>query len=94
MFINRYKYTVFDIPDADNNTFMLATWNSMVQGRDGGWTSFGVCVLEVVEDEKHTPVLAILLIWLKQQKERVVVEMPEPGSEEKKVWGSDDYNNN
>ncbi len=34
--------------------------------------------------------LQISLDQLKQQKEGIVVEMPEPGSKEEKVWGSDD----
>ncbi len=46
-----------------------------------------------MEDEKLTPFLAISLIRQKQQKEGVVIEMPMPGSDEEKVWGSDDYDN-
>ncbi len=81
MFVNKYKDTVFDLPDADNNTLNEGENEiSWVQGRDGGWTIFGVCDVDGVEDEKLTPFLAISLIRLKQQKEGVVVEMPEPGS--------------
>ncbi len=47
-----------------------------------------------VEDEKLTPFLAISLIWLKKQKEGIVIEMPVPGSKEEKVWGSADYEDN
>ncbi len=38
------------------------------------------------------PFLAILLICLKQQRKEIMVEMPECGSKEEKVWCSDDYN--
>ncbi len=38
--------------------------------------------------------LAFSLIRLKQQKEVIAVEIPEPGSDKEKVWGSDDYDNN
>ncbi len=95
MFVNKYKDTVFDMPDADNNSFYVSK-NEMawVQGRDGGWTIFGVCGVDGVEDEKLTPFLAISLMSLKQQKEGVVVEMPELGSKKEKVWGSEDYDNN
>ncbi len=82
---------MFDIPDSKNNTFYVdeneIAW---VQGRDGSWTIFGVCDVEGVEDEKLTPCLAILLTWLKNQSEGIIVEMPKPGSEEEKVCGSDD----
>ncbi len=87
-----YEDTVFDLPDADNNTFYIG--ENEIACRDGGWTTFGVCDVDGVEDEKLTPFFAISLICLKQQREGVVVEMPESGSEEEKVWGNDDYNNN
>ncbi len=91
MFINKYRDTEFDLPDADNNTFYVGeneiAWE---RGWDGGWTIFGVCDADGVEDEKLTPFLSISLIRLKQQKEGAVVEMPEPGSKEEKVW---DYDN-
>ena len=94
MFVNKYKDTVFDLPDADNNTFYVGE-NEIVweRGRDGGWTIYGVCDVEGVEDEKLTPFLAILLIRQKQQKEGIVIEMPAPSSNEEKVWGSDNYDN-
>ncbi len=70
-----------DLPDADNNTFYIGkneiTW---VQGRDGGWTIFVVCDIERVEDEQLTPFLANSLIRLNQQKEGIIVQMPEPDS--------------
>ncbi len=92
MFVNKYKDTVFDLPDGDNNTFYVREKEiAWVQGWDGGWTIFGVWDVDGVKDKKLTPFLAISLIWLKQQKEGIVVKMPEPGSEEEKVWGSDDY---
>ena len=95
MFVNKYKDTVFDLPDADNNTFYVGE-NEIVweRGRNGGWTIYGVCDVDGVEDEKLTPFLAISLIRLKKQREGIVVEMPEPGSNEEKVWGSDDYHDN
>ncbi len=43
--------------------------------------------------QKTQSFLAILLIRQKQQKEGIVIEMPETGSNEEKVWGSDNYNN-
>ncbi len=92
MFVNKYKDTVFDLPNANNNTFYIGkdeiVWE---HGRDGGWTIYGVCNVEGVEDENLTPFLAILLIWQKQQKEGIVIEMPAPGSDKEKVWGSDEY---
>ncbi len=95
MFVNKYKDKVFDLPDADNNTSYVGEIEiAWVWGRDGGWIIFGVCDVDGVDDEKITPFLAIPLIRLKQQKEGVVVEMPEPGSKEEKVWGSNDYDNN
>ncbi len=48
-----------------------------------GW--FGDCDVEGVKDEQLTPFLAISLIQMKQQKEGIVVEMPEPGSKQEKV---------
>ncbi len=43
MFVNEHKDTVFDFPDAGNNSHYVSeneiTW---VQGRDGGLTIFGV----------------------------------------------------
>ncbi len=93
MFVNKYKDT--DVPDADNNTVYVGENEiAWLQGRDGGWKNFGVCNVEGVEDEKLTPFLAILYIRLKQQTEGILVDMPEPSSEEEKVWGSDDYDNN
>ncbi len=93
MFVNKYKDTVFDLPDADKNTFYVGeneiAWE---QGWDGGWTIYGVCNVDRVKDKKLT-FLAILLIRQKQQKEGIVIEMPDPGSNEEKVWGSDDYHN-
>ncbi len=95
MFVNNYKDIVLNLPDADSNTFYIGKNEiAWVWSRDGGWTIFGVCDVVGVDDEKLTPSIAISLIRMKQQKEGIVVEMPEPGSEEKKVWGSDDYNNN
>ncbi len=95
MFVNKYKDTVFDLTDADNNTFYVGedeiVWE---RGWNGGWTIYRVCDVDGVEDEKLTPFLAILLIWLKQQREGIVVEMPVPGSNEEKVWGSNDYDDN
>ncbi len=92
MFVNKYKDTVFDLPDADNNIFYVGedeiVWK---HGWDGGWTIYGVCNVEGVEDEKLTPFLAILLIQQKQEKEGIIIEMPAPGSDEKKVWGNDEY---
>ncbi len=94
MFDNKYKDTVFDLPNADNITFYVGE-NEIARerGQDGGWTTYGVCNVEGEEDEKLTPFLAILLIRKKQQKEGIVIEMPERGSNEEKVWGSDNYNN-
>ncbi len=94
MFVNKNKDTVFDLPDADDNIFYVGKSEiAWVQGRDGGWTIFGVCDVEGVEYEQLTPFIAISLIRLKQQKEGIVIEMPEPGSKEEKVWGCDGYNN-
>ncbi len=63
MFVNKYKDTVFDIPDADIDTcYMDKNEIAWVQGRDGGWTIYGVCGVDGVEDEKLTPFLAISLI--------------------------------
>ncbi len=93
MFVNKYKYTVIDLPVANNNTFyVIKNEIGWVQGRDEGWTIFWVCDVEGVEDEKLNPFVAILLVSLTQQKAGVVVEMPEHGSNEEKVWGSDDHN--
>ncbi len=47
--------------------------------------------MEGVEDEKLTIFLAILFIWPKQQREGIMIEMPEPGSKEEYIWGSYDY---
>ncbi len=41
---------------------------------------------------KKYPYLAVLLIRLKQQREGIMVKMPEPSSKEEKVWCSYDYN--
>ncbi len=94
MFVNEYKGTVFDLPDADKNTFYVGenkiAWE---QSWNGGWTIYGVCNVDGVEDEKLTPFLTISFIQLKLQKKEIVVEMPDPGSKEEKVWGSDDYDN-
>ncbi len=47
MFVNKYKDTVFDLPDADNNTFYVGkneiAWE---QVWDGGLTIYGVCNVE------------------------------------------------
>ncbi len=63
MFVNKYKDTVFDLPDADNNTFYVGeneiAWE---RGQDGDWTVYGVCDIDGVEDEKLTPFLAISLL--------------------------------
>ncbi len=92
MFFNKYKDTVFDLLDADNNTFYFGKNEiALVQGRDVGWTIFGVCDIEGVKDEKLTPFLAISLLWLKQHSEGVLFEMPEPGNKEEKVWGSHNF---
>ncbi len=81
MLVNKYKDTVFDLPNADNNIFYVGeneiAWE---QGQDGGWTIYGVCNVDRLEDEKRTPFLAILLIRQKQQKEGIVTEMPARGS--------------
>ncbi len=40
MFVNKYNNTVFDLPDADNNTFYVRENGiAWVQGWDGGWPS-------------------------------------------------------
>ncbi len=85
---------MFDLPNAYNNTFYVGENKiAWVQGQDGGWTIFGVCNVDGVEDEKLTHLLAISLIRQKLQKEGIVIEMPEPSSEEEKVLGSDEYEN-
>ncbi len=63
MIVNKYSDTVFDLPDSDNNTFYVGE-NEITKkgGRDGGWTIYGVCDVDGVEDEKLNPFLAILLI--------------------------------
>ncbi len=95
MFLNEYENTVFDLPDADNNTLYVSkTEIAWVQGRDEGWTIFGICDLEGREDENLTPFLAISFIQLKQQNEGLVVAIPETGSKEENCWGSDDYDKN
>ncbi len=95
MFVNKYKDTMFDLLYAENNTFYVGENEiAWVQGRDGGWTIFGVCDIDGVEDKKLTPILAISLIRLKRQKKGAVVQMSHPGSKEEKVWGSDEYDNN
>ncbi len=88
MFVDKYNDTVFDIPDAYNNTFCIGKNEiAWVQGRDGGWTISGFCDVEGVEDEQLSLFLTISLIWLKQHKEGILVE-------EEKMWGSDNYDNN
>ncbi len=63
MFVNKYKDTVFDLPDADNNSFYVSEDDiGWVRGQDGGWTIYGVCDVEDVNDEKLTPFLAISLV--------------------------------
>ncbi len=95
MFVNKHEDTVLNLPDADNNTFHIGkNEREWVWGRGRCWTIFGVCDMMVDKDEKLAPFLAILLIQLKQQKEGFVVGIPEPGSKEEKVWGSDNYDNN
>ncbi len=90
IFVNKYVYTVFDLPCADYNIFYVGENEiECVWGRDRGWTIFGVFDVEGAENEKFNLFLALLLIWLKQQKEGVVVEMPESGSNEEVVWGSE-----
>ncbi len=63
MFVNKYKDTVFDLDDANNNTFYVGedeiVWE---RGQDGGWAIYGVCNAEGVEDKKLTSFLAISLI--------------------------------
>ncbi len=44
------------------------------------------------EFEILTPFLVILLICKKQQSEGVIVDVPQPGSEEEKIWGTEDDN--
>ncbi len=39
MFVNKYKDTVFDLLDADNDTFQIdKNEMGLIQGRDVGWT--------------------------------------------------------
>ncbi len=86
---------MFDLPNVDNNIFYIGeNETAWVWGWDGGWAIFGVYDIEGVEDEKLTPFLAISFIWLKHQREGIIVEMPEPSSKEEKVWDSDDFDNN
>ncbi len=81
MFVNKYQGTVFDLPDAGKNTLYVGeNEKAREQGFYGGWTFHGVCYVDGVEDEKLTLFLAI-------------IEMPAPGSNEEKVWGSDEYDN-
>ncbi len=78
MFFNKYKDIVFDLPDADNNTFYVGeNRNIWVQWRDGGWTIFSVCDVKGVNDKKLAEKLS----------EGIIVEMPEPDS---KRGGSND----
>ncbi len=48
-----------------------------VWGKDGGWIIFSACNVDSVDDEKLTPFLATSLICEKQQKQGIVVEIPE-----------------
>ncbi len=83
---------MFDLPDADNNSFYICKDEiDWVQGTDGGWTIFGMCDVEGIEDENLPLFLAVLLIWQKQQKEGMMIEMSESGSKDEKIWGSFDY---
>ncbi len=91
MFTNMYKNTVFNHLDCNNKTFYISNEDVVLipWKKDGGWTIFAVHNEEDVEDESLTPFLAISLIHEKQQSEGLVVKMPEPGSEEEKIWGAD-----
>ncbi len=52
MFANKYKDTVINLLDADNNTFYVGKNEiGWVWERDIGWTIYGVCDVEGVEDE-------------------------------------------
>ncbi len=58
--VNKYKDTVFDLPDADNNTFYIGENDiGWLRGRGRGWTIFGVCYVEGVKEENLTPILVI-----------------------------------
>ncbi len=81
-FVKKYKHTVFDLPDADNNTFYVVENEiAWVQGSDGGWTILSICDIEGVEDETLTLFLIISLIPLKQQRKGIIVETTELGSD-------------
>lgn len=91
-FVNKYKDTGFDLPNADNHAFYVGKNEiAWVGRRDGGCTIFRVYDVERIEDEKLTPFVTFSLIWLKLQREWVIVEMHEPGRDKEKVWGSDNY---
>ncbi len=92
MFVNKYKDTVFDLSDVDNNTFCSGKNEiGWVLGSYGGWNIFRVCYVEGVENEKLAFFLAILIICLKHQRKRIMMEMPESGSKEEKVCDSNDH---
>ncbi len=42
MLVNKFKDTLFDLPDADNNNFQISKNEiEWTQGSDGGWTILG-----------------------------------------------------
>lgn len=88
MLTNKYENTVFSHPGCDKKTFYMSKEDIVfiLQKKDGGCMIFAVYNEEDVEDENVTSFLAILLIQEEQQSEVVLVEMPEPGCKEEKVW--------
>lgn len=96
MFTNKYKIQCLTTLIATVRHFM---WAKKIyfsyHKKDGGWTIFAVCNDESDEGDEGeilTPFLAISLIQKKQQSEGVIMEMPEPGSEEEKVLVANDDN--
>ncbi len=58
-------------------------------GRDDGWTIFGQCEDQDIEENKITPFLAVSLICDTVQAEGIKIQRSEPNSPEYDVYDPD-----
>ena len=89
MFINKYKDTIFYLPDTGETYHVDDGGIQFLRGQSGGWTIYGNSDKPGVEEESLTPFLAVQLIRDTPQAVGVKVERPMPGSEDEELYDPD-----
>ncbi len=89
MFINKYKDTMFYLPDTGETFHVDNGGIQFLIGQSRGWTIYGNSDKPGVEEESLTLLIAVQLIQDTPQAVGIKVEQPMPGSEDKQSYDPD-----